>query len=29
MDRLRAIVWFDENKARDWSTASAASAFHR
>ncbi len=26
-DRLRAIVWFNENKARDWSTASAASAF--
>lgn len=29
MKRLKAIVWFDENKARDWSTASAASAFHR
>jgi hypothetical protein len=29
MKRLKAIVWFNENKARDWSTASAASAFHR
>jgi mannan endo-1,4-beta-mannosidase len=29
MDRLKAIVWFNEDKARDWSTASAASAFHR
>ncbi|MEA2125213.1 MAG: hypothetical protein QOI80_1995 [Solirubrobacteraceae bacterium] len=28
-DRLKAIVWFNEDKARDWSTASAASAFHR
>jgi hypothetical protein len=26
-DRLKAIVWFNEDKARDWSTASAASAF--
>jgi hypothetical protein len=26
-DRLRAIVWYDQDKERDWSTASAASAF--
>ena len=25
--RLKAIVWFDQDKERDWSTASAASAF--
>jgi beta-mannanase len=29
MHRLKAIVWFNEDKARDWSTASAASAFKR
>lgn len=25
--RLKAIVWYDQDKERDWSTASAASAF--
>ena len=25
--RLQAIVWYDQDKERDWSTASAASAF--
>lgn len=25
--RLKAIVWFDQDKQRDWSTASAATAF--
>lgn len=27
MKRLQAIVWFNEDKARDWSTAAAAHAF--
>jgi mannan endo-1,4-beta-mannosidase len=27
--RLKAIVWFNQDGDRDWSTASAASAFHR
>ncbi len=26
-DRLKAIVWYDQDKEKDWSTASAASAF--
>jgi len=27
--RVKAIVWYDQDKERDWSTASAASAFKR
>lgn len=26
--RIKAIVWFDENKEQDWSAVGAASAFH-
>jgi hypothetical protein len=26
-DRLQAIVWYDQDKEKDWSTANAAGAF--
>jgi hypothetical protein len=28
-DRLKAIVWFDEDKEKDWSAVHVAQAFHR